>query len=118
MQQELTELRHNARRYREITKPTESGLKMDDSVAAPRILNMAAQFLKRGHNVDQLSTIGSVFVKNSPQDKQSIQNVHYHCSEIIPTVPTPSSFTSCVQNDVKVHYTISRNLPHLIYDFA
>ena len=91
---------------------------MDDSVAAPRILNMAAQFLKRGHNVDQLSTIGSVFVKNSPQDKQSIQNVHYHCSEIIPTVPTPSSFTSCVQNDVKVHYTISRNLPHLIYDFA
>jgi hypothetical protein len=33
--------------------------KMNDSVAAPRILNMAAQFM----NVDQLSTMYSVFVK-------------------------------------------------------
>jgi len=80
------------------------------SVAAPRILNMAAQFVKRGHNVDQLSTIGSVFVKNNPQDKQCIQNAHYHYSEIIPPVPTPSSFTSCVQYEVKIHYTIGRNL--------
>jgi phosphopantothenoylcysteine synthetase/decarboxylase len=36
--------------------------KTDDSVAAPRILNMAAHFVKRGHIVDQLSTVVSVFV--------------------------------------------------------
>ena len=36
-----------------------------DSVAAPRILNMAAQFVKRGHNVDHLSTVDSDFVKKT-----------------------------------------------------
>jgi hypothetical protein len=45
-------------------------IKMDDSVAAPRILNMAAQFMKRGHNIDQLSPVDSVFVKNNHKDKQ------------------------------------------------
>jgi len=69
------DLRHNAWRYREITKPTESRLKMDDSVAAPRILNMAAQSAKRGHNVDQLSTMGSVFVKK----QSSRQTVNPKC---------------------------------------
>jgi len=44
--------------------------KMDDSVTALRILNMLAQFMKRGQNVDQLSTVDSVFVKNNHQDKQ------------------------------------------------
>jgi hypothetical protein len=44
--------------------------KMDNSVAAPRILNMAAQFIKRGQNVDQLSIVDFVFVKNNHQDKQ------------------------------------------------
>jgi hypothetical protein len=44
--------------------------KMDDSVAAPRILNMAAQFMKRGHNIDQLPTVDYVFAKNNHQDKQ------------------------------------------------
>jgi hypothetical protein len=39
---------------------------MDHSVAAPRILHMAAQFLKRGHNVDQLSTMDSVYFKEKP----------------------------------------------------
>jgi len=43
--------------------------KMDNSVAAPRILNMAAQFMKKGQNVDQLSTVDFVFVKNNHQDK-------------------------------------------------
>jgi hypothetical protein len=44
--------------------------KTDDCVAAPRILNMAAQFIKRGHNIDQLSTMAYIFVKSNHNDKQ------------------------------------------------
>jgi len=43
--------------------------KMDNSVATPRILNMAAQFMKKGQTVDQLSTGDFVFVKNNHQEK-------------------------------------------------
>jgi hypothetical protein len=42
---------------------------MDHIVAAPRILHMAAQFLERGHNVDQLSTMDSVYFKEKPRQR-------------------------------------------------